>query len=316
MNITNPIYSDENKAREHLESIQWPNGPFCPHCGNADQARITKLMGKSTRPGVYKCKECRKPFSVTVGTVMERSHIPLTKWLLAMHLMTSSKKGLSAHQLHRMMGITYDSAWFLAHRIREAMAPLKSETGPLGGEGKIVEADTTFVGGKEKNKHASKRDGGKIGGMGKQIVHTLVERNGRARSHHIANVTGDTLRPILFTQVDRKSTLMTDTAGGYHKLGKQFARHEMVDHGKEEYVRGDAYSNTVEGYFSILKRGLIGVYHHVSEAHLKRYLAEFDFRYNARSALGVGDTERAEMLVAAIRGKRLTYRRIGQGANA
>jgi transposase-like protein len=300
------IYSDENAAREHLESLNWPDGPICPHCGTVNEA--TKLAGKSTRPGVYKCRPCQKPFSVTVGTVFERSKIKLNVWVHAVDLYTASKKGFSAHQLHRALGVTYKTAWFMAHRIREAMAPNK-KAGPLGGPGKIVEADTTFIGGKEANKHRSKRDSKKIGGMGKQIVHTLVERKGRARSDHIANISGKTLRPIVVQQVSRKSTLMTDTAGGYMGVGKEFERHEMVDHGAGEYVRGDAHSNTVEGYFSVLKRGIIGVYHHVSEAHLKRYLAEFDFRYNERSALGVNDAMRAETALKGIVGKRLMYRR-------
>lgn len=314
MRLDSPIFTDADKAREYLESQRWANGIVCPHCGNANQTRITKMEGTAHRPGLYNCKECREQFTVTVGSVFERSKIALNKWLLATFLMASSKKGMSAHQLHRMLGVTYKTAWFMAHRIREAMTDdLKS--GPLGGPGKIVEADTTFVGGKEKNKHASKRTPGNIGGKGKQIVHTLVERDGKARSHHLANVSGAELRPLLFTQVDRKSTLMTDTAGGYHQLGKQFARHETVDHGKDEYVRGDAYSNTVEGYFATLKRGIDGTYHHVSEAHLKRYLAEFDFRYNRRAKLGVGDSERHDNLLAAIGGKRLTYRRIGEAAH-
>jgi transposase-like protein len=316
MNINAPIFTDVDKAREYLEAQRWPNGPVCPHCGNTDQARITAMSGKAHRPGLYNCKECRLQFSVTVGTVFERSKIALNVWLLATFLLSSSKKGMSAHQLHRMLGVTYKTAWFMEHRIREAMTEGPKSFGPLGGEGKVVEADTTFVGGKEKNKHNGKRDARNIGGKGKVIVHTLVERNGRARSEVIANVTGETLRPVLFTQVDRKSTLMTDTAGGYHKLGKEFVRHEMVDHGKDEYVRDDAYSNTVEGYFSVLKRGIIGTFHHVSEAHLPRYLAEFDFRYNRRTALKVTDAERHAMLLAAIGGKRLTYRRIGDGANA
>jgi len=305
--IQNPAFTDEDQAREALEAIRWPDGPICPHCGNSDQDRIAKAQGKAVRPGLFYCSACNGQFTVTVGTVMERSKIPVSKWLLAMHLVASSKKGMSAHQLHRMLGVTYKSAWFMAHRIREAMAPLKN-AGPLGGHGKIVEADTTFVGGKEANKHLSKRDSKKIGGMGKQIVHTLVERGGKARSHHVANVSGKTLRPILTSQVSRKSTLMTDTAGGYMGIGKEFVRHEMVDHGAAEYVRGDAHSNTVEGYFSILKRGITGVYHHVSEAHLKRYLAEFDFRYNERAALGVDDGERMTRLAKGIEGKRLTYR--------
>lgn len=303
--LTNPIFHDEDKARKHLEALRWPNGPICPHCGNADQDKIKRLEGKSHRPGLLQCNECREHFTVTVGSVMERSHIPLHKWVLAFHLMNSSKKGMSAHQMHRMLGITYKSAWFMCHRIREAMAPIKA--GPLGGHGKIVEADTTYIGGKESNKHRNKRDSKKIGGMGKQIVHSLVERGGKARSHHIANISGKTLRPIIVSHVSRKSTLMTDTAGGYMGVGKEFARHEMVDHGDGEYVRGDAHSNTVEGYFSILKRGITGIYHHVSEAHLKRYLAEFDFRYNERAALGVDDGERAALAIKGAEGKRLTY---------
>jgi transposase-like protein len=300
------IYTDENAARQHLEQLNWPDGPICPHCGVVDQA--TKLEGKSTRPGVYKCRACQKPFSVTVGTVFERSKIKLNVWVHAVDLYCASKKGISAHQLHRTLGVTYKTAWFMAHRIREAMKPLTNE-GPLGGPGKIVEADTSYIGGKEANKHRNRRDSKKIGGMGKQIVHTLVERDGAARSHHVANISGATLRPIIVAQVSRKSTLMTDTAGGYMGIGKEFERHEMVDHGIGEYVRGDAHSNTVEGYFSILKRGINGVYHHVSEAHLKRYLAEFDFRYTYRAKLGYSDAMRADKAMQGIVGKRLTYRR-------
>jgi hypothetical protein len=247
---------------------------------------------------------------------MERSHIPLAKWVLGFHLMAASKKGVSAHQLMRTLGLgSYRTAWFMAHRIREAMKIDVASDGPLGGEGKIVEADTTYVGGKEANKHRSKRNSKKIGGMGKQIVHTLVERDGRARSEHIANINGKTLRPILVKNVSRKSTLMTDTAGGYMGVGKEFARHEMVDHGKEEYVRGDAHSNTVEGYFSILKRGVVGTFHHISEAHLGRYLAEFDFRYSNRIARGVDDKARAAKAIEGAEGKRLTYRQPRKAAH-
>lgn len=312
MRLDHPIFTDADEARKHLEAQRWPNGPVCPHCGNVDQARITKMEGKAHRPGLYNCKECRQQFSVTVGTVFEDSKIALNRWMLATFLMSSSKKGMSAHQLHRMLGVTYKTAWFMAHRIREAMAPLKANKGPLGGEGKTVEADTTYIGGKEKNKHVGKRNAKAIGGAGKMIVHTLVERGGHARSDHVANVTGETLRPILVTQVSRKSTLMTDTHGGYYRVGKEFARHETVDHGADEYVRGDAYSNTVEGYFATLKRGITGVYHHVSEAHLKRYLAEFDFRYNYRAKLGFDDGLRHDQMLSDIGGKRLTYRRVGE----
>jgi len=313
MNLTDPIFTDADKAREHLEATRWPHGPVCPHCGVIAQA--TALQGKAHRPGVYQCNACREQFTATVGTVFERSKVPLNKWLLASYLMASSKKGVSAHQLHRTLGVTYKTAWFMAHRLREAMNEGEGAA-PLGGEGKVVEADASYVGGKEANKHASKRQSGNIGGKGKQIVHTLVERNGRARSHHIANVTGKTLRPVLVKNVSRKSTLMTDTAGGYLHIGREFARHEMVDHGKGEYVRDDAYSNTAEAFFALFKRGVNGTFHSISEAHLARYLAEFDFRWSNRIALGVNDTMRTDELLRGIGGKRLTYRRTGEAAHA
>lgn len=299
--LSQPHFHNETAAIAHLEAIVWPQGPHCPRCGGFD--RITAVKGG--REGLRRCGPCKREFTVTVGTVFERSHVKLHIWFQAAHLMASSKKGISAHQLHRTLGVTYKTAWFMEMRLREAM---KAGSFVLGGEGKFVEADTTYVGGKEKNKHARRRDHRAIGGVGKQIVHTLVERGGGARSHHIANITGKTLRPILATYVDRKSALMTDTAGGYMQVGKEFARHEMVDHGKDEYVRGDAHSNTVEGYFSILKRGIIGTFHHVSEQHLHRYLAEFDFRYSNRVALGVNDVARTERAMRGIVGKRLMYR--------
>jgi transposase-like protein len=236
---------------------------------------------------------------------MERSHIPLTKWLLAMHLMTSSKKGMSAHQLHRMMGITYESAWFLAHRLREAMRD--PNAGPIGGQNKVVEADETFVGGKAKNRAYAKKP------PKKEAVMSLVERDGEVRSYHVANVTAETLRQIIVKVASRKSYLMTDAAATYIGIGGEFAGHGSVNH-SDEYVRGDFWhTNTVENYFSILKRGIYGVYHHVSEAHMKRYLVEFDYRYNNRH---LNDTERAQRALEGIRGKRLTYRRTDEAAHA
>jgi transposase-like protein len=314
MSLRDPIFHDDEAARLHLEALRWPNGPYCPRCGEAEA--VTRLQGKSTAPGLCICKSCRTKFSVTMGTVFERSHIPLSKWMLGFRLMASSKKGISAHQLHRSLDITYKSAWFMAHRIREAMGMPDEPQSPLGGEGKVVEADATYVGGKEKNKHKSKRTPGNIGGKGKAIVHTLVERGGGARSQHVADVTGKTLRPIIVANASRKSAFMTDTHGGYLHVGKEFARHETVDHGKDEYVRGDAYSNTAESFFAIFKRGVYGTFHHVSEAHLHRYLAEFDFRWSNRAALGVDDRTRADEAVRGATGKRLTYRRIGESANA
>jgi transposase-like protein len=303
--LQNKVFHDETKARAWLESHLWADGPICSHCGTVDNA--TAIEG---RTGLYQCNEseCRKQFTVMTGTLFERSHIPLNKWLMAAFLMCASKKGISTHQLHRMLGVSYKSTWFMTHRIREAMRDGKFP-GPLGGEGKIVEADETWVGGKEKNKHVGKRNKRNIGGTGKEAAFALVERGGKVRSFHVPEVSGKTLRPILVSQVNRKSALMTDEGGQYFQVGKEFDRHETINHSADEYVRDDAHTNTIEGYFSILKRGIIGTYHHVSQQHLKRYLAEFDFRYNERSALGVDDKERAARLLKGIVGKRLTYRR-------
>lgn len=297
--LSNPIYHDENAAREHLEALRWPNGPICPHCGVVGNA--AKLEGKSTRPGVYKCRDCRKPFSATVGTVFERSKIPLTKWLLATALLASSKKGMSSHQIHRTLGVTYKTAWFMTHRIREAMR--EEQTGPLGEGGGVVEADETF-GNERKPRRAGKKGRGY---HHKTKVLTLVERGGKARSFHVPNVNAATLAPILRDQISADAKLMTDEGSQYTKVGREFASHGVTAHGIGEYVRGDIHSNTVESYFSIFKRGLMGAYHHVSEEHLKRYLCEFDFRHNYRTALGVDDAERARTVLRGIAGKRLTY---------
>ncbi|HEX4296289.1 MAG TPA: IS1595 family transposase [Rhizomicrobium sp.] len=307
--LNNKIFQDATKARAWLEGLLWVDGRSCGYCGVVGES--TPMKG---REGYYQCNACRKQFTVQVGTLFERSHIPLNKWLMAAFLLCASKKGMSAHQMHRMLGITYKSAWFMMHRLREAMRPAKDD-GPKGGEGQIVEADETFIGGKEKNKHVGKRDRKKIGGSGKEIAFALVQRGGKVRSFHVPAVNAKTLRPILVQQISRNTSLMTDGAGQYRHMGEEFDRHEMVNHEADEYVRGDAHTNTVEGYFSILKRGIIGTYHHVSPQHLKRYLGEFDFRYNERSALGVDDVGRTTKALAGIVGKRLTYRRTNEAAN-
>ena len=293
--LTHPIYSDADKARQHLESLHWPHGPVCPRCGTLD--RITKLAGKSTRPGVYKCNECAKPFTVTVGTIFEDSKIPLNKWLLAFRLLNSAKKGFSAHELHSDLGITYKSAWFMAHRIREAMA---GDDSPLGGPDSVVEADETYVGGKARNLATRKP-------APKKAVVALVERDGMARSFHVANVNAKTLRPLIVTNVDRAAHLMTDESPVYTRVGREFNGHSSVNHSASEYVTtgGFKHSNTVEKFFSIFKRGLIGTYHQMSEAHLARYCREFDFRYNTRK---LTDSERTIGAVKGARGKRLMYR--------
>jgi transposase-like protein len=299
------IFRDETKAREWLEAELWPNGPICPHCGVVNEA--TLMQGKSHRPGLYNCNACREPFTVTVGTLYERSKIPLHKWLAATHLLMASKKGMSALQVGRMLGISKKTAWFLCHRIRESLRQADPEM--LGGDGKAVEVDESFVGGVEENKHRSKRKHQGTGGTGKEAVIALVERGGRVHSHHVPEVNAKTLGPILEAQLDGASYVYTDDAGVMKKAVRQFDLHDSVNHSAGEYVRGNVHTNTIEGYFSIMKRGINGVYHHVSQQHLKRYLAEFDFRYNERSALGVEDAERMTKSVKGIVGKRLTYQR-------
>lgn len=299
--LTAPQFTDEDKAREYLEALRWPDGPACPHCGGMGG---WKIEGEKSRPGLYKCKqyECRMQFSVTVKSVFERSKIPLTKWLMAVHLMCASKKGMSSHQLHRMLGVTYKTAWFLSHRIREAMR--EENGGLLGSGGGTVEADETFG-----NERKPRRQGKKGRGYHhKTKVLSLVERGGKVRSFHVPNVNAATLAPILREQISADAHLMTDEGSQYTMVGREFASHGVVGHGIGEYVRGDIHSNTVEGYFSIFKRGLMGTYHHVSEEHLKRYLCEFDYRYNYRTAAGYTDAERAASALMGIGGKRLMYR--------
>ncbi|HEV2245606.1 MAG TPA: IS1595 family transposase [Terriglobia bacterium] len=294
-------FSDEDKAREFLENMRWPDGVACPHCGVIGQAyKLEPKPGAKThvRKGVWKCGSCREQFTVTVGTIFEDSHIPLNKWLMAIHLLCASKKGMSAHQLHRMLGVSYKSAWFMAHRIRYAMNEESSEK--LSG---IIEADETYIGGKVKGKGCFE------GRQNKLPVVALVERNGRARSFHMEHVTAKNLRPVVDEYVQKGSSLMTDESGLYRSVSSHFASHDTVTHSMGEYVRKEpgktVHTNTVEGYFSILKRGINGVYHHVGKQHLHRYLSEFDFRYNSRKE---ADGERALQALKGFEGKRLTYR--------
>ena len=305
--LAKAYFHNEKAAFRHLEKLLWADGVVCPHCGTVDRAgRLEGVKGKNgkARLGLWKCYEakCRKQFTVRVGTVFESAHIPLHKWLQAVHLMASSKKGISAHQLHRILEITYKSAWFLAHRIREAMRDGK--LAPMGGHGKVVEVDETYIGRLEGQR-------AKGGTSTKNIVLTLVERGGSARSFHIDSTSIADIAPILRTNIRRESRLMTDEARHYMEVGREYESHEAVNHGAEEYVRYAERvitTNTVEGYYSIFKRGMKGVYQHCKEKHLHRYLAEFDFRYSNRSGVGVEDQERAEKAILGAVGKRLTYR--------
>lgn len=315
-NLQNPIFTDEAKAREWLEARVWPNGPICPHCG-ATGDDVTALKGKAHRPGLYQCAACREQFTVTVKTVFERSKVPLSKWLAALFLMTASKKGVSAHQIHRSLAISYKTAWFVCHRLREAMR--SGGLAPMGGLGEIVEADETFIGRREGIGGKSVRKA--KGGFGhKNVVMTLVQRGAGARSFHIDGVRVEDIVPVVEKNMARESVMMTDEHRSYIEIGKEFAAHETVVHSADEYVRYSPErvitTNTVEGYFSIFKRGMKGVYQHCSEKHLHRYLAEFDFRYSNRAALGVNDLMRAEIAAAGIKGKRLTYRRPHQVAQS
>ena len=312
--ISDEALHDEAKAYELVEFVLWPDGPVCPHCGTMDRA--SPMKGKSTRVGAYKCYACRKKFTVKIGTIFEDSHIPMRFWLQAIFLLASSKKGISSNQLHRTFGISLRSAWFMSHRLREAMraGPLS----PMGGGGGIVEVDETIYGRasthpKGRRIRATAATNRITNSAHKNVILSLVERGGTVRSYHVAGSTVSEVIPIVNDNVSREAQLMTDSAQLYkYRLGS-FASHDRVDHSKEEYARYEEgrpviHTNTVEGYFSVFKRGMRGTYQHCKEKHLHRYLAEFDFRYNERVALGVNDAERAEKLLRGAKGKRLTYR--------
>jgi transposase-like protein len=309
--LSKPYFHDEKAAFAHLESLIWPNGPVCPHCGCMDSiGKIKANPAKRIRLGLHKCYDCNKQFTVKVGTVFEHMRIPLSKALQACYLMACSKKGVSSHQLHRILEVQYRTAWFLTHRIREAMRA--DRLPPLGGEGKIVEADETYIG----NRKGSRRRNVFVTGKGwvqrggnseqRKIV-SLVERGGRARSIHVQALTANQVRNVLVTNASRKSDLMTDESNVYPAVGREFASHDTVNHSVGEYGRGLIHTNTIEGFFSIFKRGMKGVYQHCGEQHLHRYLAEFDFRYSNRSALKIDDQMRAGNALKGIVGKRLTY---------
>jgi transposase-like protein len=306
--LTAPQFQSPETAREWLEKLRWPEGPVCSHCGVIGHAYSLK------KPGWYRCaeKECRKDFTVTTGTVMERSHIPLQKWLMAFYLLNASKKGMSAHQLHRSLKLDYKSAWFMCHRIREAMR--SGGLGPLGGEGKIVEADETYYGPVDKSKARIKSTSGRSftkrgsGPANKRPVVALVERGGNVRTFHVPVADKDAVEKIVRENIASESRLHTDESKLYFGMNKHFAAHETVKHSADEYVRGDVHTNSAEGYFSIFKRGMRGVYQHCKEKHLHRYLAEFDHRYNYRVALGYSDIDRTLAAIRGVEGKRLMYR--------
>jgi transposase-like protein len=299
-----PHFINEEAAFAYVESRLWPTGSVCPHCGNADAKRIRKMEGKTTRLGLHKCYECKGQFTVRQGTIFESSHLPLHLWLQVIHLMCASKKGISTNQIQRMLSCSMKTAWFLTHRIREAMRD--GAFSPMGGAGGVVEIDETYIG--RKDGFEVKRGSGH-----KNAVLTLVERDGKARSFHVEKATNDVVLPIVRENVARESHVMTDESPVYSKLGGDFSKHGAVEHSRGEYGYRDRESgekintNTVEGYYSIFKRGMIGVYQHCGEQHLHRYLAEFDFRYSNRIKLGVNDANRAERALYGVKGKRLTY---------
>jgi len=301
-------FHDEEAAYAWVEARVWPNGPVCPHCGGVE--RISKMGGKSTRIGTYKCYQCRKPFTVKVGTIFEASHVPMRHWLQAIFLMSSSKKGISSNQLHRTLGCTLKTAWFISHRIREAMRD--GNLAPMGGNGSIVEADETYYGKTKEPKVSKQRKGRpyKVGSRGprdKRAIVALVERGGSVRSFHVENADKATVSHIVTENIAKETRLHTDESRLYIGADQHFLSHETVKHSRKEYVRDDVHTNSAEGFFSIFKRGMKGVYQHCSEKHLHRYLAEYDFRYNNRIALGVDDVARLERALKGIVGKRLTY---------
>lgn len=295
-NLYAPHFHNEDRARQYLESIRWANGVFCPHCGCIGEHY--RLNGKAHRKGLLKCADCRKQFSVTVGTLFERSKIPLHKWLMTTYLLCSSKKGMSSHQLHRSLGVTYKTAWFMTHRIREAMKD-PVFTNKLGSNNGTVEVDETFWGNSKAVKGTGKRGWGH-----KEKIFSLVERDGDVRSFHVIRINSTTLLPIMKEQIAKEAHVMTDDFKSYKGLDREFASHSTICHSQGEYVRGAIYTNTIENYFSILKRGLTGIYQHVGSQHLKRYIGEFDFRYNNRRST---DLERTMVALKGIEGKRLMY---------
>jgi transposase-like protein len=299
-------FHNEQAAFEYVEAQLWPNGPTCPHCGNADASKIGRLQGKTTRPGLRKCYVCRKPFTVRIGSIFEDSHLPLRLWLQAIHLLCSSKKGISTRQLQRMLGCGMKTAWHLGHRIRFAMAP-NGSVGPLGGAGKVVEADETELARSRK----TKRPAGFRRRLHNPIVMSLVERGGDVRSTWLDHRSAI---GVIRKTVHKDSRLVTDTAARYKFA--PVASHEAVDHSKFEWVRDDVHTNTLEGFFSVLKRGLVGIYQHVDSKHLDRYLAEFDFRQNTRAKLGIDDEARADIALRGFAGKRLTYQTTNSEAEA
>lgn len=308
--LTAPHFQSEDAARAMIEGIRWPNGPICGHCGETEKRYSTKRAGR------YRCGNpaCKKDYTVTTGTVMESSHVPLHKWMMGFYLESSSKKGFSAHQLHRALGVTYKTAWFMHHRIMEAMRQGGLDLPPMGGSGRVVEADETYFGNIESTKMSTnptsgyKRYKGRGPGSKRAIV-TLVERGGKVRTFHVPRADKATVAKIVTDNIHHESRLHTDESRLYFGADQFFAQHETVRHSAYEYARGDVNTNSAEGYFSIFKRGMRGIYQHCSEKHLHRYLAEFDFRYNHRTALGYSDEARTTEAVKGAIGKRITYRR-------